>query len=185
LLPHLPLERYGLNNNIHDVRRDETAGIEYQYTSIVNILCETFFYKFNTQNEEQVQKFFTEKTFRPLAICQPFIYVGMYGMLDKLKSYGFKTFGDFWDESYDNIIDWNERYKMIESIVLQLSNYSIEKCNEIYKEMIPILKHNRNRYLELNKHWESNIKEDDTLLEYKLDNEDEYYKLFKKMKFKQ
>ena len=51
--------------------------------------------------------------------------------------------------------------------------------------MIPILKHNRNRYLELNKHWESNIKEDDTLLEYKLDNEDEYYKLFKKMKFKQ
>jgi hypothetical protein len=74
---------------------------------------------------------------------------------------------------------------MIESIVLQLSNYSIEKCNEIYKEMIPILKHNRNRYLELNKHWESNIKEDDTLLEYKLDNEDEYYKLFKKMKFKQ
>ena len=127
----------------------------------------------------------TEKTTRAITLGIPFIMISSPYSLKVLKECGFKTFGDFWDESYDNIKDWNTRYKMIENIVLQLSNYSIEKCNEIYKEMIPILKHNRNRYLELNKHWESNMKEDDNLLEYKLDNEDEYYKLFKKMKFKQ
>ena len=125
----------------------------------------------------------TEKTTRALTLGIPFIMISSPYSLKALREHGFKTFGDFWDESYDNIIDWDERYKMIESIVLQLSNYSIEKCNEIYKEMLPILKHNRNRYLELNKYWEDNIKEDDDFIDYKLDNEDEYYKLFEQMKF--
>ena len=178
LLPHLPLERYGLNNNIDVVRRDETAGIEYQYTSIVNILCETFFYKFNTQNEEQVQKFFTEKTFRPLAICQPFIYVGMHGMLDKLKSYGFKTFGDFWDESYDNIEDDDTRLDIIMNIIKKLNEKSLEELHEMYIEMIPILKHNFNRLYNIGKeHYEFHISHNYN----QVGNDESYFAEFRKI----
>jgi hypothetical protein len=52
---------------------------------------------------------FTEKILRPIALAQPFLLAGSHGGLDYLKSYGFKTFGSVWDESYDSIIDPYER----------------------------------------------------------------------------
>jgi len=43
----------------------------------------------------------TEKILRPIALGQPFILAGTHGSLDYLRSYGFKTFSNCWDESYD------------------------------------------------------------------------------------
>ena len=55
----------------------------------------------------------TEKTFKPICLRMPFIIAGTRGSLAYLRSYGFKTFGDLWDESYDNEIHDDQRMEKI------------------------------------------------------------------------
>ena len=45
--------------------------------------------------------FLTEKIARSIVMGKPFIVLGDRGMLAELRSLGFATFSDFWDESYD------------------------------------------------------------------------------------
>jgi hypothetical protein len=61
----------------------------------------------------------TEKTFKPIVMQQPFIIQSCKGSLEYLRRYGFKTFGEFWDESYDEADDSVRTYeigKLLESI---------------------------------------------------------------------
>jgi hypothetical protein len=57
--------------------------------------------------------FLTEKTYRPMASLRPFIIVGAWHTLDFLKKIGFKTFSVIIDESYDNIVDPEERFNSV------------------------------------------------------------------------
>ena len=45
---------------------------------------------------------FTEKVIKPLANGHPFIVIGCYDTLNYLRSLGFETFSEMFDESYDN-----------------------------------------------------------------------------------
>jgi hypothetical protein len=47
----------------------------------------------------------------------PFILTATAGSLEYLRSYGFQTFSALWDESYDNIADWQKRINRIIQIV--------------------------------------------------------------------
>jgi hypothetical protein len=61
----------------------------------------------------------TEKTFKPIAMQQPFILQSCKHSLEYLRRYGFKTFGEFWDESYDEADDTVRTYeigKLLENI---------------------------------------------------------------------
>ena len=61
----------------------------------------------------------TEKTFKPIVMQQPFIIQSCKGSLEYLRRYGFKTFGEFWDESYDQADDSTRTYeigKLLENI---------------------------------------------------------------------
>ena len=124
----------------------------------------------------------TEKTTRALCLGMPFILVGQPHSLETLKEHGFKTFGDFWNEDYDEDIDWEVRLEKIKKLILEISHWSIDGCNKLYQQMIPILEHNRKRYLEIQKEWKSNIAMESTI-DYEFPNEDEYYQFFEHMKF--
>jgi len=137
--PSLTLERY--EDEPNEIQRTQFAGFHSMNTSIIQIVCETLFYKDNKQGETTFPRFFTEKTFRPLGMCQPFIYVSNRGMLKKLKSYGFKTFDKWWDESYDDMED-EERLSAILNLIKDLNKKSKEELTEMYKEMIPVLQYN-------------------------------------------
>jgi hypothetical protein len=65
----------------------------------------------------------TEKSLRPIACAQPFILAGTHGSLEYLRSYGFKTFGDVWDESYDLVEDPAERLIQIAELMKYISNW--------------------------------------------------------------
>ena len=65
----------------------------------------------------------TEKSLRPIACAQPFILAATHGSLEYLRSYGFKTFGDVWDESYDAIENPEERLYAITDLMKQISNW--------------------------------------------------------------
>lgn len=53
--------------------------------------------------------FHTEKTFKPVAMQHPFLLLACPGSLNAIKKMGFETFGEFWDESYDLIEDFDHR----------------------------------------------------------------------------
>lgn len=88
----------------------------------------------------------TEKTFKPIALGMPFVLVGTQGSLEYLRSYGFKTFGHLWDESYDTITDPHERIRAIASLLKTLCNLSVEERIALFRNAIPAIEHNWNHF---------------------------------------
>ena len=84
----------------------------------------------------------TEKSLRAFANKRPMLVLGPPGTLDLLKSYGFKTFDRWWDESYDNITNPWVRLEAVMEIVQQINSYSFEQLESILDQMMPILQHN-------------------------------------------
>ena len=72
----------------------------------------------------------TEKTVRPIVGNKPFVLYGPIGYLQNLKNLGFKTYSDFWDESYDKYQGpqrWQKIQQVIEHI-LTLPQHVIDQC---------------------------------------------------------
>ena len=65
----------------------------------------------------------TEKSLRPIACSQPFILAGAQGSLEYLRSYGFKTYSDVWNESYDQIEDSKKRLTAIVDLMDQIAQW--------------------------------------------------------------
>ncbi len=87
--------------------------------------------------------FLSEKTWRPMLNLQPFIHVGGWRALAKLKELGFKTFGHVIDESYDEILDPVERFAVIKKEILRLKAMSMEEMHNLYYSLTDILLHNQ------------------------------------------
>jgi len=84
----------------------------------------------------------TEKTYKPIAFFMPFIMVGNPFILKKLHHSGYQTFAQWWDESYDDIIDPIERMKVITDVILKISRLNRRQLMDMYEEMKPVLLHN-------------------------------------------
>lgn len=87
--------------------------------------------------------FITEKTYKPLYYMHPFMVAGCKGTLACLKSLGFETFPELFDEGYDDEDDLEKRMMMILTEVERVCNMSNEELNAIYTTMRPKLRHNR------------------------------------------
>jgi hypothetical protein len=75
----------------------------------------------------------------------PFVLVGTQGCLKYLRSYGFKTFGDVWDESYDDESD-DVRIKRIGSLLRSLDELSVAGKQDLFEQCLPIIQHNWNHF---------------------------------------
>jgi hypothetical protein len=109
-------------------------NIQVHLDCFINIVTETLF--------DVDTIFISEKTYKPIYLCQPFIIFGNPHTLKKLKELGYKTFEKWWDESYDNEIDINKRFDKIVNILEQISEWDMNKCFSIKQEMQDILIHN-------------------------------------------
>ena len=87
----------------------------------------------------------TEKTFKPIAMGMPFVIVGTQGSLRYLRSYGFKTFGDLWDESYDDEPDDSKRIEKIAHTLKLLDDLG-EYRQAIFDSAQDIIQHNWNHF---------------------------------------
>jgi hypothetical protein len=65
-----------------------------------------------------------------------------------LRSYGFKTFGAWWDESYDTIEDPQERMQAIADIVNSIGAKSVDELERMRMEMAGVLEHNFRHFYE-------------------------------------
>jgi hypothetical protein len=91
--------------------------------------------------------FFSEKTTKPILNKRPFVIVGSVGSLSNLKTLGFKTFSDFWNEEYDNILDPSDRIMAIFDIIQFVCNMSVTELQTLCVEMEDVLNYNFNYYV--------------------------------------
>lgn len=83
----------------------------------------------------------TEKTIRPMLLKKPFIVFGGQDYLEYLRQMGFRTFGDFWDETYDGY-EGADRYIRILELIDRLAEKSIDELEIMYWDMQYTLDHN-------------------------------------------
>jgi hypothetical protein len=95
---------------------------------------------------ESNYSFRTEKTAKPLAIGHPFIVAANYGFYKDLHRLGFKTFGHVIDESFDQIVNHQERMDRIVTIVTDLCQQDLAS---FLKECHTVCKYNQDHLAEV------------------------------------
>lgn len=109
-------------------------NLKYMQKALWQLVTETVFY--------DKKLHLTEKIFKPIVAKQPFILVAAPGNLKYLKSYGFKTFDNWIDESYDSEDDNDLRIEKITQNIKQLCSLSFCQLRKMQEEMVPVLEYN-------------------------------------------
>ena len=125
-----------------DFAEDEYIPNQSMLLSPMRQLMESFVFLVTETCYFQNKTHLTEKIFKPIVLRMPFILVGCANNLEYLRSYGFKTFSDFWDESYDSESDPIKRLDAIVKILRDISNMTSAEQQAMLVKMQPILDHN-------------------------------------------
>lgn len=75
-------------------------------------------------------RFLSEKTFKPIAKCHPFIVVTVPNFLDSVRELGYKTFSPWIDESYDTVLDDAQRLVKIVDEIKRLSELTPDEIEQ-------------------------------------------------------
>jgi hypothetical protein len=84
----------------------------------------------------------TEKTFKAIALEMPFVLVAPAGSLEYLRSYGFKTFGNIFDESYDEETDDIRRIERVTKLLKELNDLSVAQRQELHRACLSVVEYN-------------------------------------------
>lgn len=111
--------------------------VDYESTHI-EVVLETLF--------DDTRLHLTEKTLRPIACGQPFIICAASGTLSYLKYYGFKTFDEIWDESYDQISDPVLRLEAVVELMKQITAWDFQTKSKKFVMANAIAEHNKKHF---------------------------------------
>tara|TARA_B100001093_G_scaffold315350_1_gene300856 strand:- start:172 stop:777 length:606 start_codon:yes stop_codon:yes gene_type:complete len=114
--------RWGLDQDITELPYIDT---------VCSIVSET--------NDNDYEVFMTEKIWKPIMAQQVFVVHGNYLYLQRLREAGFRTFGNYFDESYDLEQDPDKR---IDKIVSLCKDLRTKKWQDIYMQSKALRKHN-------------------------------------------
>ena len=165
-LPSKPFSNIKKNKDMFPLRlnitedRDNPVNvipddIKYFQNSYFSIINETLFYGYISSSERPLYHqlnadyssvFISEKTFKCLAVKHPFVIFGRPGLISGLHQLGFKTFSPFFNESYDSIIDDDERFDAVFNEVTRLINLSDDEWVSLLENIKPILDYNNNLF---------------------------------------
>lgn len=93
-------------------------------------------------NSDFPYKSITEKTWDPLIKGHFILPFGYQGLIDHIKSYGFKM-PEWIDYSYDYIEDNDQRFKAFLYSIEKLLKFSINELHDLYLQDYDMLVHNR------------------------------------------
>ena len=114
---------------------DEFESTKHFYdNSLINIIAETNFFT-NIVH-------LTEKSYKPIVYKQPFIMFAASGSLRALQDQGFRTFGELWDESYDNESNDTNRFFMVLKLIQEIAMWAPDKKLEVSKKVKEIVDYN-------------------------------------------
>ena len=88
----------------------------------------------------------TEKILRPIACGKPFILAATPGSLQYLKNYGFETFAELIDESYDTIDNSRDRLDAIIQEMKRISALNADAKQVLYTKLHEIAQRNKHRF---------------------------------------
>jgi len=94
---------------------------EWYNSTCFSVVVESYMRSIAWQRNPEVPNYKTEiseKSFKPIAYHHPFITFGSVDTLKYLQREGFETFDNLWNESYDSIIDDDQRHQAVADIVI-------------------------------------------------------------------
>lgn len=93
----------------------------------------------------------SEKSLKSMYYELPIMIVGAPGQLKVLKDLGFKTFPEFFDESYDSEYHYGKRIAIIQEILKALANKSIDEIHKLYysDSVQDKLRHNKQQFIQM------------------------------------
>jgi hypothetical protein len=108
--------------------------LNYYSRFAIEVVCETY---------TMGNTFFpTEKTIRPIMACKPMLVYGPRYFLARLRTMGFQTYHDLWDESYD-FYQGAERWQAMQIIIQSISEKTPDEQQQLVRKAHEIAKHNR------------------------------------------
>ena len=135
----LPLVIDG-ETDINKMCEDWGHTAQYYKQTLVSLVTET---NYNTK-----ECTLTEKSFKPMYNKHPFMIVGVPGTIRGLQDLGFKTFSEFWDESYDDESQPGLRMEKILNNVKLIASWTPDQVLDFKRRVKPILEHNYNMFSE-------------------------------------
>lgn len=145
-------------NDLHQVflpnQHLSSASADYNNqdyaSSCMEIVLETLF--------DDTRLHLTEKTLRPIACGKPFMLAATPGSLQYLRDYGFETFEEYIDESYDSIIDPYKRLTAITDEMQRISTLPVRQKNLLWKNLHCISERNQQKFF--SKDWQNSIEQE-------------------------
>jgi hypothetical protein len=149
--PDLAITRSDLETVLPQNTHDSAASADYNNQDYaqtgMEIVLETLF--------DDCRWHLTEKALRPIACGKPFMLVATAGSLKYLRSYGFETFDDFIDESYDLEADPVARLTAVIREMTRISALSPSDKIVLWRRLHLIAERNKQRFFSAE--WQSSI----------------------------
>ena len=162
---HTNLESYYDLNTFDSTASADYTSLDY-ITSNIEVVLETLF------DDDRLH--LTEKTLRPIACRQPFILMATHGSLDYLHRYGFETFGNLIDETYDTIVDPVARMSAVVTEMKRITQLSTTEKIELFSKLNIIAARNQQRFFsddffeQITQEYKTNLVQAITVYEQKL-----------------
>lgn len=147
--------KVNLSGNFSDIfQMAETSlySVEHKRYVREDIFSDIFCYIISESSFIEPTSCVSEKTFLSIRNYTPFIIVGQPHVLKYLRNIGFKTFSNFWDESYDDETNHEKRMLKIFETIDYVDKFNLDELESIYTNMLPILEHNYNHLIQLVEH---------------------------------
>jgi hypothetical protein len=149
--PALAVTRFDLEDYFDPATADANASADYNnhdyQSTAIEVVLETLF--------DDARCHLTEKTLRPIACGKPFLLAATAGSLLYLRRYGFETFGEFIDESYDTVQDPAERLQRICVEMQRIAKLPQDEKMKLWTNLYKIAQ--RNQQLFFSAKWQQSI----------------------------
>ena len=135
--------------DITDLTRIAGFGFENKdiyLNTYLSIVTESVFFQ---EEIEFPSGYLSEKIWKPIGHCQPFILAGPSKSLQYIRErFGYKTFHPYIDESYDVVDNDIERIKLIQIEIDKFSKKTKEEKDQFLNNIKDICLYNQNLFLE-------------------------------------
>ena len=149
--PDLAIARTDLETMLPPNTHDSHASADYNNRDYaqtgMEIVLETLF--------DDSRLHLTEKSLRPIACGKPFMLVATAGSLEYLRSYGFETFGNLIDESYDLETDPVARLAAVIQEMTRISSLTDSDKIVLWNQLHQIAERNKQRFF--SDEWQASI----------------------------
>jgi hypothetical protein len=149
--PNLAITRTDLETMLPANTHDSHASADYNNQDYaqtgMEIVLETLF--------DDSRLHLTEKALRPIACGKPFMLVATAGSLKYLRSYGFETFSDLIDESYDLETDPVARLTAVVGEMTRIGSLEAKDKITLWNQLHTIAERNKQRFF--SGEWQASI----------------------------